>query len=181
MFGLAVKWKRRSKDRLDRLAQAIEAIAEDDQKLVDEGALVDELRDRGAAELYKICRDFVDDLNGRLLKPALVLDPPTWNEHGFDDSKFNLLQISLRGRLLQLEISATEEPYSTEDFRHRYVLRGGVRSFNQNLLEHDTVDEQQLFYCPHETGGAWHYFDARTYSTGLFSKEYLATELERLL
>jgi len=123
----------------------------------------------------------VDELNGRLTQPALVLDPPDWNADSFRDSGANLLQISLRGRLLQLEYAATDEPYSSEDFRHRYVLRGGVRSFNQNFLEQDTVDEQQIFYCPHDTGATWHFFDARTYRTGLLSLDYLASELERLL
>ena len=176
-----MKWKRTSQDRLDRLALAIEAIAGHDQLLIDESTKVDRLRDEGAATIHKLCLDFVNSLNGRLSKPALLLDPPEWNVDSFDDSGPNLLQISLRGRLLQVEYSATDEPYSTEDFRHRYVLRGGVRSFNQNFLERDTVDEQQIFYCPHDSGSAWHFFDARTYRTGLLTVDYLAAELERLL
>ena len=166
---------------MSRLAAAIEAIAGRDQSLIDESALVDKLRDEGAAALHKLCRDFVDDLNGRLTQPVIVLDPAEWNPDNFNDSGPNLLQISLRGRLLQLEYAPTEEPYSTEDFRHRYVLRGGVRSFNQDLLEHDTVDEQQIYFCPHDTGAVWHFFDARTYRTGFLEMEYLCTELERLL
>ena len=86
--------------------------------------------------------------------------------------------------MLQFEFEATEEPYSTEDFRQRYVLHGDVRSFNQNFLEHDTVDEQQIFFCPNDhgaEGSAWHFFDVRTYRTGLVSLDYLAAELERLL
>jgi len=181
LFGSAVKWRRHPKDRLDRLAQAIEAIAGRDQRLIDENAVVDQLRLRGAASLYQLCRAFVDNLNGRLTQPALVLDPPEWTDESFDDARPNLLQISLRGRLLQLEYAATEEAYSTEDFRQRYVLRGGVRSFNQNFLEHNTVDEQQIFYCPGETGAEWHFFDVRTYRTGILTVDYLAAELERLL
>jgi hypothetical protein len=123
----------------------------------------------------------VDDLNTRLSQPALVLDPPEWKEGTFDDAGAHLFQISLRGRLLQIEFSATEEPYCTEEFRHRYVLRGGVRSFNQNFLERDTVDEQAIFYCPHGAGDAWHFFDARTYRTGAVDADYFAVELERLL
>jgi hypothetical protein len=166
---------------MGRLALAIEAIAGEDQRLVDESANVDKLRDEGAAALYRICREFVDDLNSRLSKPVLRLDPPEWSADKYVDVGSNLLQISLRGRLLQLEYSATEEPYSTEDFRHRYVLEGGVRSFNQNFLERDTVDEQQIFFCPHASGAAWHFFDSRTYRTGLVTADYLAAELERLM
>jgi hypothetical protein len=178
---LAVTWKRKPTDRLDRLARSIEAIAGRDQKMVEESEQVDRLRAEGAAALYEICRKFVDDLNTRLSQPALVLDPPEWRESSFDDAGVNLFQISLRGRLLQVEFIATEEPYSTEEFRHRYVLRGGIRSFNQNFLERDTVDEQAIFYCPHESGDAWHFFDARTYRTGVVNADYFAAELERLL
>lgn len=176
-----MKWKRRSPDRMTRLAKAIDAIAGQDEKLIEEEKRVRRLREEGAAALYRLCRIFVDDLNARLAQPSLVLDPPRWNPAGFNNSGPNLLQISLRGRLLQLEFAATEELYSNEDFRHRYVLRGGVRSFNQDLLEQDTVDEQQIFYCPTDSGAAWHFFDVRTYRTGLLSADYLATELERLL
>ncbi len=176
-----MKWKRRSQDRLTRLAQEIEAIEGRDQSLIDESAQVDRLRGEGAAGLYAVCRKFVDEVNGKLKEPALVLDPPEWTTESFDDSRPNLLQISLRGRLLQVEFAATDEPYSTEEYRHRYVLQGAVRSFNQNFLERDTVDEQMIFFCAHEADPKWHFFDPRTYRSGLFSMDYLATELERLL
>ena len=181
MFGLAAKWKRRSQDRLDRLALEIDAIAGRDQLLVEESSQADRIRAEGAASLYGTCRKFVDELNGRLKEPALMLDPPQWNPDSFDDSRSNLLQISLRGRLLQIEFSATDEPYSTEEYRHRYTLEGSVHSFNQNFLERDTVDEQMIFYCAHEAAPAWHFFDPRTYRNGVVSVEYLASELERLL
>ena len=181
MFGLSVKWKGRSLDRLGRLALAIEASAGRDQLRMDESSHVDRLRAEGAASLYGICRKFVDELNGRLKEPALMLDPPQWDADSFDDSRPNLLQISLRGRLLQIEVSATDEPYSTEEYRHRYVLEGAVRSFNQNFLESDTVDEQMIFFCAHDAVPVWHFFDPRTYRNGLVSTEYLASELQRLL
>jgi riboflavin biosynthesis pyrimidine reductase len=148
---------------------------------MDESARVDRLRNEGAAALYKICREFIDGLNEKLAQPVVVLDPPEWNDDSFNEDGVNLFQISLRGRLLQVEFAATEEPYCTEEFRHKYVLRGGVRSFNQNFLESDTVDEQIIFYCPKESGDAWHFFDPRTYRTGLVGTDYLVTELERLL
>ncbi len=176
-----MKWKRHSQDRLDRLARAIEAIAGRDMQLIDESAQVERQRGEGAAALYGICREFVDSVNQRLSDPALVLDPRDWNPEAFREDGANLLQISLRGRLLQIEFSSTEELHSTEEFRHRYVLRGAVRSFNQNFLDRDTVDEQMIFYCPHHASAAWHYFDPRTYRTGLVGPDYLATELERLL
>ncbi len=135
----------------------------------------------GAEALYRTCREFVDDLNGRLPEPILVLDPPEWNREGFNEAGPNLLQISLRGRLLQIEYEATNEPNCTEDFRHPYILQGGVRSFNQDFLDRDRVDEQRIFYCPSKSGARWHFFDARTYRTGQVNLDYLASELERLL
>ena len=66
MFGLAGKWKRHSQDRLQRLAKSIEAIEERDRQAVDESSQVDKLRDEGAAALYGLCREFVDNLNRRL-------------------------------------------------------------------------------------------------------------------
>ena len=181
MFGLAGKWKRHSQDRLGRLAQAIEAIEGHDQRLINESTQVERLRGDGATALYGICREFVDSLNEKLRQPALVLDPPEFDAGNFNEDGPNLFQISLRGRLLQIEYEATDEPYSTEEFRQRYVLRGGVRSFNQNFLDRDTVDEQMIFFCPHDSGAAWHFFDPRTYRTGLVTLDYLAVELERLL
>jgi hypothetical protein len=148
---------------------------------MDESSQVDRIRAEGAASLYGMCRKFVDELNGKLKEPILVLDPPQWNPDSFDDSRVNLLQISLRGRLLQIEFAATDEPYCTEDYRHRYVLEGAVHSFNQNFLERDTVDEQMIFFCAHEAVPVWHFFDPRTYRNGLVTMEYLASELERLL
>ena len=180
MFGLAAKWKRNRPDRLTRLAKAIEAVAERDRKLIEESAHVELLRARGAADLHGICRGFVDKLNGRLSDEAILLDPPSFPEGSFDDDK-NLFQINLRGRLLQIEFTATNDLYENDDFRLPYVLRGTVRSFNQDLLEHNTVDEQLIFYCPEAGGAAWHYFDERTYRTGRVAEDYLITEMERVL
>ena len=180
MFGLAAKWKRNRPDRLTRLAKAIEAVAERDRKLIEESAHVELLRARGAADLHAICRVFVDKVNGRLSDEAILLDPPSFPEGSFDDDK-NLFQINLRGRLLQIEFTATNDLYENDDFRLPYVLRGTVRSFNQDLLEHNTVDEQSIFYCPYAGGAAWHYFDERTYRTGRVAEDYLITEMERVL
>ena len=93
----------------------------------------------------------------------------------------NLLQINLRGRLLQLEFHATEDLTSTDDFRMPYVMRGSVRSFNQELLDSNRLDEQMIFYCPKGDSARWHYFDHRTYRTGELDREYLGSALERLI
>jgi hypothetical protein len=181
LFGLAAKWKKRRPDRLGRLADAIEAIGERDRKLIEESTHVDHLRSRGAMELYGVCRSFVDRVNARLSAPAILLDPPSFVERNYNDGGPNLFQINLRGRLLQLEFEATDELYESDDFRRPYVLRGAVRSFNQDSLDNNGVDEQMIFYCPDQNTVRWYFLDGRTYRTGLLTEDYLVSEMERLL
>jgi len=178
---LAAKWKWRRPDRLARLAASIEAIGGRDRNLVDESARVDRMRTQGAAGLHDICRRFVDALNGRLAEPALLLDPPDYAAGHYHDVGPNLFQINLRGRLLQIEFAATEELYSTEEFGRPYILQGGIRSFSQDLLDRNTLDEQAIFYCLRDGEGQWYYFDFRTYRTGVVTPDFLAAGMQRLV
>jgi hypothetical protein len=181
LFGLAGKQKKQQHDRLDKLARAIEAVGAQDRQLLDDSLLVDRLKREGALLLYRICSDFVESVNGRLADPALILAPFEWDVENFHDGETNFFQISLRGRLLQLEFHSTEEMYSTEDFRRPYVLHGSLRSFNQESLEHNRMGEQRIFCCREKDQPEWHFFDARSYRAGRISSDYLAAELERLL
>lgn len=156
-------------------------MSETDRKLIEQSSKVDRLRLQGALDLHRICRNFVDKVNGRLSDPAVLLDPPTFSESAYNDTTPNLFQINLRGRLLQMEFGPTAELYENEDFRHPYVLRGAVRSFNQDFLENHSVDEQMIFYCPMNNNAHWYYFDGRTYRTGRVAESYLIAEMERLL
>jgi hypothetical protein len=178
---LAARFRKNRPDRLTRLATAIEALGDRDQQLIGESQRVDQLRLRGATHLYAVCRGFVDDVNSRLSHPAVVLSPPAFPEASYDDSGANLFQINLRGRLLQLEFHATEDLYGRDDFKYPYVLRGAVRSFNQEFLDRSSMDEQMIFCCPDGDEAVWYFFDCRTYRTGRVGEEYLAAELERLL
>ena len=178
---MAAKWRQKRPDRLSRLAAAIEALGERDQKIIDESARVDELRLKGAGELHEICRRFVDKINGKLSEPAVLLDPPEFSEHLFTDKGLNLYKINLRGRLLQLAFEVTDELVATEDFRRPYILQGAVRSFNQDFLDRNGVDEQMIFFCPAGESGEWYFFDGRTYRTGKVGEDYLLSELERLI
>lgn len=141
---------------------------------------MEQLRARGAADLHGICRAFVEKINARLTEGAVRLDPPAFSGENYTDGP-NLFQINLRGRLLQIEFTATDQLYETDDFKRPYVLRGIVRSFNQDLLQHNNVDEQLIFYCPTPQGADWYYFDERTYRMGRVGEDYLITEMERLL
>lgn len=178
---MAVNWKRRRPGRLDRLAAAIEAIGERDRRHADENDRIDHLRASGALTLHEMCRKFVDEVNGRLSEPALILAPGEFARAGFRDPGPNLFQINLRGRLLVLEFEATGEPMSTDDYRRPYILHGSVRSLNQDLLDRHLVAEKSIFYCPKGDAGEWHFVDHRTYRSGRVTPDLLATELERLV
>jgi hypothetical protein len=163
------------------LANAIEALGEEDRKLVDETARVEKLRVCGADELYATCRGFIEELNRRLSAPALLLDPGDYSAATYNNAVPSLFQINLRGRLLQLEFSATEELFSSEEFRRPYVLSGTVRSFNQDFLNQNMVDEKAIFYCPAGDTGEWHFYDSRTYGTGLVTQDFLIAAMSQLL
>ena len=70
---------------------------------------------------------------------------------------------------------------STEDFRVPYILAGAVRCFNQELLDKDLIEEQLLFYTIEKSRHLWRFFDARTYNSGPFDRDYLTTLLEHLV
>jgi hypothetical protein len=178
-----VRWKRNRTDPLAALAAAVEALGEEDRRLADESARVERLRICGAQELHTICRGFTEALNQKLSRPALLLDPGEYSAATYNDGVPSLFQINLRGRLLQIEFRATEELYSSEEFRRPYVLYGTVRSFNQEFLDHNTVNEKSIYYCPdrNRDHGRWHYFDCRTYGTGALTRDFFVAEMAQLL
>src|SRR5690242_471144 len=140
-----------------------------------------ELRRSAAHELHAICAEFVTSLNELLPEPLVRLDPLEFSQDGFNETGVNLFQINVRGRILQVEIEATPELISTEDFRVPYTLEGTVRAFNQALLDKDLIEEQLLFYTVEKNKSMWRFFDARTYRSGEFDRDYLIALMEQLL
>jgi hypothetical protein len=169
------------RDRLRRLAASIELLAEKDERLLRHAHEINELRQRAAAELYQVCSSFAGAVNRLLSRPDLTVDPPDFPPGSFNGDGANLIQINVRGRILQIEFEATPELLSTEDFRIPYTLEGSVRSFNQEWLEHNTVVEQLIFYCLERDRYRWRYFDARTYRSGPFDQDYLVSVMEQLI
>ncbi len=181
MFGWAARWNRSQPDRLKKLAETVDALAAKDVAVIAEADRIEKVRLAAAMELHAMCAKFVRDLNGLLNTTELTLDPPAFEPDQFHDGSSNLFQINVRGRILQIEFEVTENPISTENFRHAYVLQGAIRGFNQELLEHDAIEEELLFYCVGEKIKGWMVFDARTYRTGQLKEDYFATLLERLV
>jgi hypothetical protein len=167
--------------RLKRLAESIDALVEKDAVSLGRVREVRALRRAAAAELYGICSNFVTEVNGMLFRGEVVLDPPEYGEGAFQEESANLIQMNVRGRILQVEFEATLELLSTEDFRIPYTLEGFVRAFNQELLDKDIIEEQLIFYTWEKQKKMWRFFDARTYRSGPFDAEYLIALMEQLI
>jgi hypothetical protein len=167
--------------RLKRLAESIDALADKDDRYIHHARETARLRRLAAAELHVVCAGFVDLLNGLLRRGMVVLDPPAFSEDNYRDESSNLIQMNVRGRILQVEFRATPELVSTEDFRIPYIVSGSVRAFNQILLEQDVIEEQLLFYTVEKRLRMWRFFDPRTYRSGPFDRDYLASLMEQLL
>jgi hypothetical protein len=167
--------------RLKKLAASIETLAEKDERSLRSAREMAEIRSAAAVELYRICGDFVDALNRLLPRPEVVIDPSDCGSETFSDLTLCLVQINVRGRILQIEYGAAEVLVSTEEFRIPYTLSGSVRAFNQELLEKDIIEEQLIFYTIEKHRRMWRFFDARTYRSGPFDQAYLISLLEQLL
>jgi hypothetical protein len=168
-------------NRLKRLAETIDALAVKDAELIEKTQRIAVLRRRAANELHAICRSFVGELNRHLTQTELTFDPPTYAPESFQDGGANLFQVNARGRLLQIEFSATDLLISTENFRVPHILEGAVRCFNQDLLDQAVIEEQYVFYCLERRHNQWRYFDARTYRSGPFDEDYLISLMEQLV
>ncbi|HTQ56252.1 MAG TPA: hypothetical protein VMI94_17410 [Bryobacteraceae bacterium] len=168
-------------DRLRKLARSLDALASQDQTAIRRARELVSLRQQAARELHGICESFVQQLNGLLVETTVGLDPEQYPPDGFQDGGVNLFQINARGRILQLEFESTVQATSTENFRVPYILEGGVRSFNQQLLEKQVIEEQALFYTIERTRNLWRFFDARTYRSGVVNTDYLTSLMEQLL
>jgi hypothetical protein len=168
-------------NRLKRLAQSIEALTEKDAIFLRHVRDIDSIRRAAAAEIHGICSDFVNAVNSLLASGMVVLDPSAFSGDQFQDEGATLIQIHVRGRILQIAFEAAAELVSTEDFRIPYTLAGTVRAFNQALLDKDRIEEHLIFFTLEKEKHMWRFFDTRTYRSGPFDVEYLVSVMEQLL
>jgi len=167
--------------RLKKLAEGIAALAGKDELILERAREIAATRSAAAAEIYAICAEFVARLNRLLPRTDVILDPAASGGVHFRDESPCLIQISVRGRILQIEYAATAELVSTEEFRIPYVLAGSVRAFNQELLDKDLIEEQLIFFTLERHRRMWRFFDPRTYRSGPFDQEYLVSLMEQLI
>jgi hypothetical protein len=167
--------------RLKKLAASIAALAEKDELVERRAREIAATRDAAGAELYAICAEFVSGLNHLLPRPEVMIDPSEASAASLLERPHRLIQINVRGRILQVEYEPTPELISTEEFRVPYTLAGFVRAFNQELLEKDLIEEQLIFFTLEKHRRMWRFFDPRTYRSGPFDQEYLVSLMEQLI
>jgi hypothetical protein len=165
--------------RLRRLASRIEALAEKDEQSLRTAREMAEVRNAAAREIYNVCADFVEALNRMLPRHEVMIDPS--HCENFGELSMCLIQVNVRGRILQIEYGAADTLISTEEFRIPYTLAGSVRAFNQELLDKDIIEEQLIFYTIEKNRRMWRFFDARTYRSGPVDQAYLISLMEQLL
>src|SRR4051794_28976343 len=95
--------------RLKRLAERVEALAEKDEATVRHATEIVALRRSAAVEMYSICAEFVSSLNRLLPQKEVGLDPPSFTPEGFQPDGANLIQVNIRGRILQITFEATPD------------------------------------------------------------------------
>lgn len=170
------------KDRLKKLALAIDALASKDNALLLKAQEIASLRRLAAVELHGICAKFVCEVNRQISKIQLQFDPPEYSPESFREVGANLLQINVHGRILQIEFASTPETVSTENFRVPHILEGSIRCFNQESLDRAVIEEQFIFFClERKKQNLWRFFDARTYRSGPFDREYLISLMEQVV
>jgi hypothetical protein len=166
---------------LKKLAETIDALVEKDKRQVEFSRRIEQRRIEGAVELHSVFRSFVAEVNSFATSAGLSLDPEEFAPNQFVDSDQNFFQIHVRGRILLVTFGPPAEEISTENYRDPYILEGAVRCFNQELLEHESIEEHQLFYCIDCPAPGWRYSKLRTYQTGAVDESYLASVFESLL
>lgn len=168
-----------SNDTIARLARQIDSTTRTERLAVN-GAAVAGLRRQGAAELHRICEQFVSSVNSQLSEATLELSPAAYGPELFGESGVNLLQVSSQGRQMQIVFQAGPEPVSTHKFLIPYVLEGEIRTYNQKMLERLEIRYMMLFYCVEADEASWRYYDWRTARTGPVDAHLLASLMEPL-
>jgi len=167
-------------DRLRNLARRISDFAKADQSRMREEAEIRSRRQQAAAELHRLCAGFVDTLNAAVEIVKLELGPQTFSAEHFLEDGWNLFQIHVSGRVIQISFRATNSLVSTEEIKQRYTLEGSIRWFNQQLIDLEDVREHRVFYLLDKKVQGWRSYDPLTRRLAPLDDDYLAGLLEEL-
>lgn len=166
-------------DAIVRLVRQIELARRDEQLLINPEAIA-AVRRRGAAELHRICAEFVAAVNARLAGAPLELSPPSYAPEMFREAGTNLMQISSQGRELQIVFQAPPQTVSTDKFRIPYALEGEMRAYNQKMLERFEIRSRAIFFCVEKETALWRFYDWRTLQTGPVGVELFVSLMQPL-
>jgi hypothetical protein len=156
-------------------------LVEKDNHALENAHAIQQKRGAAAVELHLIFKAFVASVNALATKASLVLDPEIFDEAMFIEADENFFQIHVRGRILLVTFGPPDENISTENFREPYILEGVVRCFNQELLEHESIEEHHVFYCMSGAALGWRFSKPHTYQIGPVDETYLTSVFESLL
>ena len=170
-----------SRDRLKKLAEAIEALTAKDDALFRKLWRSQRCVARRQLSYIVFAPLSSKRSNQHLSSSQVEFDPAEYLPESFQEIGVNLLQINVRGRILQIEFAATPQTVSTENFRVPHIIEGSIRCFNQEFLDRAIVEEQFIFYCLEKKRNLWRFFDSRTYRSGPFDREYLVSLMEQVI
>ena len=77
----------------------------------------DQARRHGARILHSICADFTRHLNAAMTRTEMLLMPTEFNPETYREDAPNLIQMSLRGRIVQIQYEAPEQIIANENLR----------------------------------------------------------------
>jgi hypothetical protein len=170
-----------TEQRLQKLARKLDAIPAKDAERIAQAREIERKQHAAAAELHQLCAAFVASLNEVLREMVIEFTPSEFTPASLDAPSGSLFQINASGRIIQVILHARETAVSTEHFRVPYILEGRIRSFNQDLLDRQEINEYQIFYCVDRTEEAWRYFDTGTRTSGKITREFLIDTLDQIV
>jgi hypothetical protein len=170
-----------TEQRLQKLARKLDAIPAKDAERIAQAREMEHKQQAAAAELHQLCSAFVASLNAVLREMTVEFTPAEFTPASLDAPSGALFQINASGRIVQITLHCKETAVSTEHFRVPYILEGRIRSFNQDLLDRQEINEYQIFYCVDRTEESWRYFDTRSRTSGRITREFLIDLLDQIV
>ena len=167
-------------ERIKNLARRISDFAKADQSRMREEAEIRARRQQAAMELHRLCAGFVNELNAAVEVVKLELSPDAFAAENFLEDGWNLFQINVSGRVVQISFRATNSLVSADEIKQRYTLEGSIRWFNQQMIDLEDVREHRVFYLLDKKAQGWRSYDPLTRRLAPLDDDYLADLLEEL-
>jgi hypothetical protein len=168
------------RNRLQKLAKAIDAFADRDAARLKREEEIHRIRVQGATELHALCVQFAAELNPLLQKVKLEVSPEQFQPSQYQPVRPTVFQLNASGRLIQFTFQATENWTANHDFRLPYTLEGAVQAYSQEEIDHSVIHEFRIFYCLEDKRDEWYWLDLVRRESGKVNLDYIASMLEQL-